>query len=92
MTRERKLAIQMWQEIVDKCKAGDNFSVVMFKMEFCKKHKLNWLNGCYFCNYFDTCSKCPLDAKCEQVYRKVFVNHDVASAEKILNALRGGVK
>lgn len=81
----------MWQEIVDKCKAGDNFSVVMFKTEFYKKHKLNWLNDCYFCQYW-SCCRCPLDDKCEQVYSKVAVNHDVASAEIILNALRGGVK
>ena len=92
MNKQRRFAIQMWQEIVDKCKASDNFSVVMFKMEFCKKHKLNWLNACYFCQYCKSCCRCPLDSKCGQVYYKVVVNHDVASAEIILNALRGGIK
>ena len=91
MTRERKLAIQMWQEIVDKCKAGDNFSVVMLKMEFCKKHNLHWLNDCYFCQYCDSCSSCPLGS-CELIYPKVCLEHDVASAEIILNALCGGTK
>ena len=28
MTKERKLAIQMWQEIVNKCKARDDFNYV----------------------------------------------------------------
>ena len=31
MTKERKLAIQMWQEIVNKCKARDDFNLVEFK-------------------------------------------------------------
>lgn len=33
MTRERKLAIQMWQEIVEKCKvsADGDFNLVEFK-------------------------------------------------------------
>ena len=92
MTKKRRLAIQVWQEIVDRCKAGDNFSVVMFKMEFCKKHKLNWINACYFCQYCKSCNRCPLGDKCRQVYCKVSVNHDVVSAEIILNALRGGIK
>ena len=40
MTEERKLAIQMWQEIVNKCKARDDFNLVEFKKEFCKEHNL----------------------------------------------------
>lgn len=88
MTRERKLAIQMWQEIVDKCKAGDNFCVVTFKMKFCIKHKLNWLSDCYFCQYCKSCSKCPLGS-CMRIYSKVCTEHDAASAEVILNVLKG---
>ena len=90
MTKQRRLAIQMWQEIVDKCKAGDDFYLADYKADFCKKYDLDWRANCYFCNYFDPCSKCPLDGKCGQVYCKVAVKHDVASAEIILNALRGG--
>ena len=40
MTKERKLAIQMWQEIANKCKARDDFNLVEFKKEFCKEHNL----------------------------------------------------
>lgn len=91
MTKQRRLAIQMWQEIVNKCRSGEDFNLVDYKTDFCKKHDLKWLANCYFCNYFDTCSKCPLDDKCGKVYCKVAVNHDVTSAEIILSALRGGV-
>ena len=89
MTKQRRLAVQMWQEIVDKCKAGDDFYLAVYKADFCKKHGLDWCADCYFCNYFDSCSKCPLDDKCEQVYRKVAFKHDVKSTEVILNALKG---
>lgn len=90
MTKQRRLAIQMWQEIADKCRSGEDFNLVDYKTDFCKKHGLKWLANCYFCNYFDRCEKCPLDDKCGQVYCKVAVKHDVKSAEIILNALRGG--
>lgn len=89
MTKQRRLAIQMWQEIVDKCRTSDDFNLDDYKADFCKKHGLNWFANCYFCNYFNPCSKCPLDDKCAQVYRKVTFEHDVKSAEIILNALRG---
>lgn len=90
MTKQRRLAIQMWEEIVDKCRSGEDFNLAEYKADFCKKHGLHWLANCYFCNYFYTCSKCPLDDNCGQVYCKVAVKHDVKSAEIILGALRGG--
>ena len=43
VTRERRLAVQMWQEIVNKCKARDDFNLVEFKKEFCKEHNLHKL-------------------------------------------------
>ena len=87
MTKERRLAIQMWQAIVDKCKSGEQFNVVSFKKSFCKKHHLNWYNNCYFCQHF-RCSECPLDKNCF-LYEEVYSKHDVASATVILNALKG---
>lgn len=90
MTKERKLAIQMWEEIVDKCRSGEDFNLVDYKTDFCNKHDLKWRGNCYFCNYFDPCSKCPLDDICSSVYCKVSTKHDVTSAEIILTALRGG--
>lgn len=63
MTKERKLAIQMWKDIRDmlsfSCEVtrGD---IRVYKYEFCKSHKLNWLNNCWLCQYIHSCSKCPL--------------------------------
>ena len=92
MTRERKFAIQMWQEIVDKCKASNDFNVVKFKKEFCKEHNLHWINNCYFCQYCRPCSlRCPL-IDCKPIYSEVVYRKDMTSAEIILNVLRGGVK
>ena len=39
MSEELKLAIEMWQEIVNKCKSGEQFNVVSFKKSFCEKHR-----------------------------------------------------
>lgn len=89
MTKQRRLAIKMWEEIVDKCRSGEDFNLAEYKTDFCKKHGLKWLANCYFCNYFYSCEKCPLDDKCVQVYCKVAVKNDVKSAEIILNALKG---
>ena len=87
MTKERRLAIEMWQEIVDKCKAGEKFNVINFKDEFCKEHNLVWVNSCYFCQYYP-CSKCPL-YNYMSIYSRVCALRDVASAETVLNALKG---
>ena len=92
MTRERKLAIQMWQEIVEKCKvsADGDFNLVEFKKDFCKERNLHWINNCYFCQYCRPCSlKCPL-VDCKSIYVEVLDKNDATSAEIILNALRGG--
>lgn len=73
MTRERRLAVQMWREIAEKIKnSGRAFDVTQFKFEFCKNHNLNWLNHCYLCQYASkfcygeneeiilNCNRCPL--------------------------------
>ena len=89
MTKERKLAIKMWEEIVKKLKNGDKlFSLVIFKMLFCKKHNLDWVNDCYFCQYCRSCTRCPI-SDCMSVYTKASRDNDVGSAIKILNALKG---
>ena len=90
MTKQRRLAIQMWQEIVEELKKGDkSFNLVIFKMLFCKKYNLDWVNDCYFCQYSKSCTRCPI-SDCMSVYTKASHKHDVTSAEIILNALRGG--
>ena len=63
MTKERKLAIQMWYNIKNKIIYYSYFSdrsIWYYKEEFCKEHNLKWLNHCWFCQYMPKCEYCPL--------------------------------
>lgn len=69
MTRERRLAIQLWEEIADKVESlpnvldngKDHFILVQnMKHDFCEKHVLNWRSRCWFCQYIRDCRKCPI--------------------------------
>ena len=88
MTKERRLAIQMWEEIVAKCKSGEHFNVTRFKEAFCKEHNLTWVNNCYFCQHFMCFFICPLN-DCAPLYDNVRDKHDTTSAELILNSIKG---
>lgn len=98
MTRERKLAIKMWQEIVKNLKKKKiaaqfkiykSFNVMSYKETFCKRHNLKWRNNCYLCQYCKTCLDCPLK-NCLSEYYAVINEYDIKAAEKILNTLCGG--
>ena len=74
MTRERRLAIQMWEEIrahikdVKRIKDIDCHKINAIKTRFICDHNLQWFHGCWFCQYVryhDTlhgegCQRCPL--------------------------------
>lgn len=70
MTKERKLAIEMWESvkayIIDADKKGELYdveihdAVVMIKGDFCEKHGLQWAADCWFCQYISDCEQCPL--------------------------------
>ena len=74
MTRERKLAIQMWEEIkkavIDAKRPTDIdvFAVTRIKDAFEKQHNLHWQHGCWLCQYVryhdelhgEGCQRCPL--------------------------------
>lgn len=76
MTKERRLAVQMWREIAEEVLRDDaHFRVYSYKKRFCEQHKLRWHNSCYFCQYtsmhlYDKennkigillkCERCPL--------------------------------
>lgn len=74
MTRERRLAIRMWEEIkkavIDAKRPSDIDPVFIseLKYKFCIIHHLNWLHGCWFCKYVryrddkhgEGCQRCPL--------------------------------
>ena len=66
MTRERKLAIEMWENIADLIRAGEIIccdDVDAYKESWCNTHNLNWGGTCcYLCRYFP-CKKCPLHKK-----------------------------
>ncbi len=47
MTRERRLAIQMWEEIC----ANPHSHINAIKERFCEEHSLDWKHGCWFCQY-----------------------------------------
>lgn len=68
MTRERKLAIQMWEGVKKQlpewykehpCDIVDFLRY--FKANFCDQNGLAWLHNCWLCQYiYDKCDKCPL--------------------------------
>jgi hypothetical protein len=63
MTKERKLAIEMWTNIRGMLSASDGRlpeDLVSYKDMFCREHSLKWENSCWFCQYIDYCNKCPL--------------------------------
>ena len=72
MTKERKLAIKMWEEVKERIPLWYetyNKDIVCvlkrFKGDFCFRNKLSWDNNCWFCQYIcSECDRCPLKS-CE---------------------------
>lgn len=62
MTKERRLAILMWEEIARRLESfpDENVDVLEVKRDFCAKHGLKWRCDCWFCEYMKQCKKCPL--------------------------------
>ena len=74
MTKERRLAIQMWDKIrahirdVPRLNSVDFWRVADWKRQFCLDHELNWMHGCWLCQYVryhdelhgEGCQRCPL--------------------------------
>lgn len=71
MTKERKLAIEMWTNIRDRIATFDHemgqVAIIKYKDEFCKLHSLHWALNCWFCQYIKGryrytagCLMCPL--------------------------------
>ena len=57
MTKERKLAIQMWEQIVGALEQGKHDTkyarpiAQVIKEAFCEEHNLQWKCDCWFCQY-----------------------------------------
>ena len=71
MTKERKLAIEMWKTIRQAIIIHPNTSISLIKADFCAEHNLNWDYNCWFCQYMRNddydesdrlkgCTKCPI--------------------------------
>ena len=57
MTKERRLAIEMWEQIVAALERGDQYPLygkseaTKIKARFCREHNLWWKCNCWFCQY-----------------------------------------
>lgn len=102
MTRERKLAIQMWEEIkrqLPQWKYDIAVNVKTFKADFCWQNDLAWKWDCWFCQYFrGDCDKCPLHschhcdpaaAWCRLVDEYGTIESRIAACDEIIAALKG---
>lgn len=61
MTRERRLAVQMWREIAKKIRSVEYVGVKQEKVRFCVSHNLVWSYNCWFCQYMRNCDECRLE-------------------------------
>jgi len=72
MTKERRLAIMMWEEIRVQIRyttrLKDTRRIADWKRQFCMEHELHWMYGCWLCQYVryhdelhgEGCQRCPL--------------------------------
>ena len=101
MTKERKLAIQMWQEIKNKITDNPSISSIgikFYKEEFCAKHNLFWNCECWFCQYMPACILCPLrSCKAHSIYHIactswIYKEVRLEACDMIIAALKGEYK
>lgn len=98
MTRERRLAIQMWKDIRDMLMHNDvvtSRDIVKYKQTFCVSHGLYWTNNCWFCKYIPSCGECMLGS-CKSggdyyIVKNSWLRHDirVKACNNIIRALGG---
>ena len=67
MTKERRLAIKMWQEIVDMLEI-ENINVNEMKKDFCRNNNIRWENSCWFCQYVRKDHRSNLKSRCNIDY------------------------
>ena len=105
MTKERRLAILMWQTIKKRIednefKNGEDILNTIefrkFKDKFCSKYNLCWENNCWFCTYVH-CKKCPLKSCYIHSPFEIFISNSdkyvkLNMCDIILNALKGNLK
>jgi hypothetical protein len=102
MTKERQLAIQMWEEIKRFIMSSPEGSVKTFKQTFCRDHELFWNCSCWFCQYIKDCNKCPImgcyifnrsNLNGSNLYSRVLcavsIEERLDACDKIIRALKG---
>lgn len=99
MTKERKLAIEMWTQIRNSIVSSQQYMDVEdirdYKRLFCKDHDLKWELSCWFCQYIRDCIKCPLgNCGFSSDYIHVVNSHlnkyvRIAACNNIIRALGG---
>lgn len=55
MTKERRLAIEMWEAMREKVRKGeipDSLAMLKAKLNWLREHDIDWYCECWFCNYF----------------------------------------
>lgn len=55
MTKERKLAIELWQAMREKVSNGeisDAIDMQLAKKDWLEEHDIEWYSECWFCHYF----------------------------------------
>lgn len=88
MTRQRKLAIQMWEEIALALEIKGSINMADYKARFCEEEGVDWGGDCYMCHYIPSCSKCPIKDKAYLCIRAE--NGDAQAAYEIAHIIREG--
>ena len=99
MTKERRLAIEMWTGIRDMLTSYDTVprsDILLYKYNFCKQHSLNWSNNCWFCKYIPRCNKCPLKRCSDGLYETALADYKekdvrIDACTNIVKALGGEI-
>lgn len=100
MTKERRLAIEMWEGIRDMLISYASYDtvtrsdIVAYKRRFCAQNSLNWPDNCWFCKYIPICSKCPLKRCSNGLYEIVLADYKeknvrIDACNNIIKALGG---
>ena len=99
MTKERRLAIQMWKGIRDMLSASDRLQrsdIIAYKLSFCTRNSLNWKCNCWFCKYTPSCNKCPLKSCSDGLYEIALADYKeknvrIDACNNIIKALGGEI-
>ena len=70
-TKQKELAVQMWEEVKDRIEEEPDREIEFFKLRFCKEHGVKWKCNCILCEeYHDNpcSSECPLMRKAMDKY------------------------